>query len=131
MEAQKKVLVVDDDPDEVQAMKVVLEERGYVVQDARNGEEGLERARREMPDLVILDVMMTRGDEGFDVCRTLKADRDLKSIPVILLTALKERTGFDFKPQAGNEEWLPADEYLDKPVKPEELLAKVKRLTRG
>lgn len=123
-----KILIIDDDPDIVEAMKVVLESKDYQVVDAKSGQEGLEKARLEKPDLIILDIMMETGDKGFDVARDLKKDKDYKDIPILMLTSIKERMGFDFKTEAGDEVWLPVDDYVDKPLKPEELIAKVERL---
>ncbi len=123
-----KILIIDDDPDIVEAMRVVLESKNYQVDDAKSGKEGLEKVRLDKPDLIILDIMMETGDKGFDVARILKKDSNFKDIPILMLTAVKERTGLDFKKEAGDEDWLPVDDYVDKPLKPEELIAKVERL---
>lgn len=123
-----RVLIIDDDPDIVESMKVVLESENYAIDVAESGKEGLKKARLKKPDLVILDVMMETGDKGFDVARELKEDDDYKNIPILMLTALKEKRGLDFKNEAGDEIWLPVDDYCDKPLKPEELLLKVKHL---
>lgn len=125
-----KILIVDDDPDIVEAMKVVLESKHYQVASAEDGETGLERARTDKPDLIILDIMMETSDKGFDVARQLKADRYYKGIPILMLTAIKERTGLDFKKEAGDEVWLPVDDYVEKPIKPNELLERVESLLR-
>ena len=123
-----KILIVDDDPDIVESMKVVLENKGYKVTSAKSGEEGLKKVRSDRPDLVVLDIMMETGDKGFDVARALNRDKNYKNIPILMLTAIKERTGLDFKNEAGDETWLPVDDYVEKPLKPDELLAKVKTL---
>jgi len=125
-----KILIIDDDPDIVEAMKVVLESRNYQVRTAKTGEEGLREARRNKPELIILDVMMETGDKGFDVARELKWDPDYKDIPILMLTAIKEKTGLDFGKEAGDEQWLPVDDYCDKPLHPEELISKVEALLR-
>jgi len=72
--------------------------------------------------------MMTTPREGFALSRELKNNPDYKDIPVLMLTAVKEKTGLDFKPTAGDQDWLPVEEYLDKPVKPAVLLEKVRSL---
>ena len=118
-----KILIIDDDPDIVEGMKVVLESKDYAVLNATNGEEGIKRAKDDKPDLVILDVMMETKDKGFEVARAIKKEN--KNLPIIMLTAIKEKLGFDFKNEAGDEEWLPVDDYLDKPLNPQELIAKV------
>lgn len=125
-----KVLIIDDDPDIVEAMKVVLESRHYQVKSAKTGEEGLRDMRRDKPDLVILDVMMETADKGFDVAREMKWDPAYKHIPILMLTAIKERTGLDFRKEAGDEHWLPVDDYCDKPLHPEELVSKVEALLK-
>jgi len=127
---QRKILIVDDDPDITEAMKIVLENAGYAVDSAKDGDEGMERIRTTKPDLVILDVMMNTMREGFALSRELKKDPEYKDIPVLMVTVVKEKTGLDFKPAAGDESWLPVEEYLDKPVEPSLLLQKVATLTQ-
>ena len=130
MNDKVKILIIDDDPDIVEAMKVVLESKSYRVSSAKNGEEGLKKAKLEKPNLIILDVMMEAVDKGFEVARVLKNDKNYEHIPILMLTAIKERTGLDFKNEAGDEAWLPVDDYLDKPLKPNELLEKVELLLK-
>jgi DNA-binding response OmpR family regulator len=125
-----KVLIIDDDPDLVEAMKVVLESKQYTVSTAGSGEEGLAMVKSERPDLIILDVMMESTDKGFEVSRKVRADEDSKDVPILMLTAVKEQTGAGFSRQAGDETWLPVDAYVEKPLKPEELLARVEELLR-
>lgn len=122
------ILIVDDDPDIVEAMKVVLESRGYDVSTAASGAEGLKAIGRSKPALVILDVMMETGDEGFVVARKLRAAKETANIPVLMLTAIKDKTGVSFEKEAGNGTWLPVDDYVEKPLKPGELIAKVEEL---
>ncbi len=126
--AEGKILIIDDDPDITEAMTVVLENRGYEVASARDGTEGMERLREARPDLIILDVMMRTQQEGFELSRELKQNRKYQDIPILMLTAAKEKTGIDFKPDAGDASWLPVDGFLDKPVKPDVLLDQVKTL---
>lgn len=123
-----KILIIDDDPDLVEAMKVVLESKQHQIAVAKSGEEGLKKAKQSRPDLVILDVMMETMDKGFDVARDLKKDQNYKDIPILMLTAIKERTGLGFEKEAGDKDWLPVDDYCDKPLKPEELISKVENL---
>ena len=68
---------------------------------------------------------METADRGFEVAREIKKNKNLKNIPILMLTAIKEKTGMDFKAEAGDEEWLPVDGYLDKPLSPAELISKV------
>ena len=126
-----KILIVDDDPDLVEAMKVVLESKNYRVVTAESGEEGLKKVKAERPDLIILDVMMESRDKGFDVSRKIRADKTTKDVPILMLTAVKEETGTGFARQAGDETWLPVDAYIEKPLKPDELLTRVEELLRN
>ncbi len=128
MANKAKILIVDDDPDIVEAMKVVLESKRYKVDIAKSGEAGLKKLKKVRPDLVILDVMMETKDKGFDVARSIKNDQAYKAIPILMLTAVKEKTGLDFKKEAGDEAWLPVDDYADKPLKPNQLISKVELL---
>lgn len=123
-----KILVVDDDGDLVAAISTVLEAKGYEVSTAANKDEGMAKIREVKPDLAILDVMMTTWQDGFEMAREIKSDEALKSIPILMLTGVGDKTGMDFKSEAGDEEWLPVDVFLDKPVKSEVLLAEVDRL---
>jgi len=125
-----KILIIDDDPDIVEAMKVVLESKNYEVAIAQSGEEGLEKARQIKPDLIVLDVMMESTDKGFDVARNLKKDENYKDIPILMLTAIKEKTGLGFEKEAGDPDWLPVDGYCEKPLKPDELISEVENLLR-
>ena len=125
---QGRILIIDDDPDITEAMSVVLENKGYVVDSAADGSAGMERLTANRPDLIILDVMMRTSQEGFELSRQLKHNAAYKEIPILMLTAVKEKTGLDFKSTAGDESWLPVEEFLDKPVKPNVLLEKVASL---
>ena len=123
-----KILIVDDDPDLRQALKVILRSKQYAVVTASDRPEGMEKIKSEKPDLVILDVVMSTWQDGFEMSRELKRDPQLKDIPILMLTAIKDRTGVDFKSSAGDPNWLPVDGFLDKPVEPEVLLAEVEKL---
>jgi len=125
-----RILIIDDDLDITEAMTVVLENRGYEVSSAGDGEQGMEQLKRARPDLIVLDVMMRTTQEGFELSRELKNNAAYRDIPIVMLTGVKQKTGLDFKPAAGDESWLPVDEYLDKPVKPDLLVEKVEHLLR-
>ena len=122
----KKVLLVDDDVDFCEATKLLLDSKGYQVVLAHDGKEGLNKASAEKPDLVILDVMMPEMN-GYDVCVVLKADAELKEIPVILLTAVDQHL---FKTTYTNVMgcMTEADDYIAKPVGAEELVERVEDL---
>jgi two-component system, OmpR family, alkaline phosphatase synthesis response regulator PhoP len=125
-----KVLIVDDDPDITEAMKVVLENKNYVVSSAEGIEQALESLKQDIPDIILLDVMMKTQHDGFILARQLKQDDDYKDIPILMLTGVQEKTGIDFKSAAGDETWLPVEGYLAKPVKPDVLLKKIEGLLK-
>jgi two-component system alkaline phosphatase synthesis response regulator PhoP len=124
--AMKKILLVDDDVDFCEATKLLLESKAYEVVMAHDGKQGLEKVRADRPDGVILDVMMPEMN-GYDVCVVLKADPELKKIPVVLLTAVDQamfRTTYTRLMGLMTE----ADDYIAKPVEPEELVKRVEAL---
>lgn len=123
-----KILIVDDDIDYAEALRATLESEQYTVVTAADRGEGMKKIRADRPDLVILDVMMSTWQDGFEMSRELKKDPDFKDIPILILTAVKGRTGIGFKSTAGDSVWLPVDGFLDKPVEPQVLLAEVKKL---
>jgi len=116
-----KILIVDDDPDFIEAISTLLEARDYEILSSTNGADGFKQAKAQLPDLILLDVMMTHKSEGFDVARELKEDNLTKSIPVILITGIRKDMNlpFAFEPDT---DWLPVSRILEKPVKPETLL---------
>ena len=122
-----KIMIVDDDPDYINVVKTILEREQYTVVTAGDKTEGMEKIRTEKPDLAILDVMMNAWQDGFEMSRQLKKDPQFKNMPVLMLTAVENRTGIGFKSTAGDPTWLPVDVFLDKPVEPEVLLSEVKK----
>jgi CheY-like chemotaxis protein len=123
-----KILIIDDDPDITEAMKIILENQGYEVRSALDSAAGMDRLKEAIPELIILDVMMRTSQEGFELSRELKHNARYRDIPILMLTAVKQKTGLDFRSAVGDESWLPVEEYLDKPVKPTVLLEKVEEL---
>jgi two-component system, OmpR family, alkaline phosphatase synthesis response regulator PhoP len=127
--ATYKILLVDDDQDFVASTKTVLESRReYKVLTASDGVSGLQIARAEKPDLIILDVIMPLED-GFAAARELKATPELSRIPIIILTSFSYRKGeTDVSVAQGME--LEAEDYVEKPVEPQELLRRVDKLLK-
>jgi len=128
MERQPQILVVDDDPDIVEAIKAVLESRNYAVITASNGEEGLEKIRQSKPDLLILDLLMPKKD-GFAVCRELKEHPKYCDIPILILTSVREdasRRRYELETGLA----LDVDDYVEKPIPPVDLLHRVERVLR-
>lgn len=121
MNNKKKILLVDDEQDMVYAVKMQLEAGGFRVLTAQDGQEGLDKARKENPDLIILDLMLPRID-GYKVCRMLKFDEKYKKIPVIIYTARAQEADEKLGYEVG------ADAYLTKPFDPKKLLAKINEL---
>jgi DNA-binding response OmpR family regulator len=126
--ASSSILIIDDDQDLTSALKTVLENSQYSVRVAGNPDEGMVKLNAEKPDLIILDVMMTTWQDGFEMARSLKKNDEFKAIPILMLTGVEDNTGLEFKSEAGDKEWLPVETFLDKPVDPATLLAEVKKL---
>lgn len=118
---KKKILVVEDEEDMVYAVGLELESNGYKVITAYDGRQGLEKARRERPDLIILDILLP-GLDGYKVCRMLKFDEKYKNIPIVMLTARAQ----DSDKKTGKE--VGADAYITKPFEPKVLVTKIKEL---
>jgi CheY-like chemotaxis protein len=120
-----RILVVDDDNAFVESVTAVLEGDGHTITAAHNGADGFRMAKKDKPDLMILDVMMTNDSEGFEVARKLHEDAETKNMPVVMITGIRKAKGlpFGFEPDA---DWLPVNAVLEKPVKPEVLLKKIK-----
>jgi response regulator RpfG family c-di-GMP phosphodiesterase len=122
----KKIMIIDDDIDLVEAMRITLETDNYEVIDAQEGQKGLEILKKEKPDLLILDVMMGTLDEGFHIAYQIRNDEEIKDIPILMITAVGAQTGFKFDMQR-DEDFLPVNEFIEKPVNPQVLLDTVKR----
>lgn len=122
----KKIMIIDDDIDLVEAMRITLESDGYEVIDAQEGQKGLEILKDKKPDLLILDVMMGTLDEGFHIAYQIRNDDEIKDIPILMITAVGAQTGFEFDMQR-DEDFLPVNEFIEKPVNPQVLLDSVKR----
>ena len=118
---KKKILLVDDERDMVFAVKLQLEADGFDVLTAADGQEALDKARRENPDLIILDLMLPKMD-GYKVCRMLKFDKKYKKIPIIIFTARIQQSDEKLGYEVG------ADVYLTKPFEPKALRAKIQEL---
>jgi phosphate regulon transcriptional regulator PhoB len=121
--AKQKILIVEDDRDIVEMVEYNLKEEGYTTVSALNGEDGVNSARRERPDLIILDIMLPVMD-GFEVCRALKSEEATARIPIIVLSAKSQETD----KVVGLE--LGADDYVTKPFSPRELIARIRAIMR-
>jgi two-component system, OmpR family, alkaline phosphatase synthesis response regulator PhoP len=117
----KKILITEDSPTILEILKSVLVEQGYEVIVATDGQEALEKARTEKPDLMILDLMLPKID-GYKVCRMLKFDEKYKNIPIIMLTARTKESDEKLGREVG------ADAYMKKPFEPEMIIDQIKKL---
>lgn len=124
MSEKRDILLVDDDPDFVEAVKVIVEKAGYDVRVAYDGQEGLEAVQEKLPDLIVLDVMMPVMN-GHEACAKLKGNKETAEIPIILLTAVADRvttSTYTHRDMLESE----ADDYIPKPVEPNDLLELIK-----
>jgi CheY-like chemotaxis protein len=127
MSEPKKILVVDDDIDLLEQVSMILKADGYEVHPAQGQEEAEEKLSTFIPDIAVIDLMMETMDSGFVLCHNIK--KLYPETPVIILTAVQAATGLDFKARSDEAgSWLKADALIDKPVRPEQLRAEVRRL---
>ncbi|MHC4435690.1 MAG: response regulator [Planctomycetota bacterium] len=124
----QKIMIIDDDPDFVEVTKVLFESRQYQVSAAYDPEEGFAKLDADIPDALILDVMMGKGADGFIVARKIRKDSRFDKMPILMLTSMREQTAFDFPGERIHSKFLPVDEYLEKGVEPQVLLDKVEQL---
>jgi CheY-like chemotaxis protein len=123
----KKILIVDDDPDILDQVSLILNKDGYDVETAESTPDAEEKLLSRQPDLAILDLMMDERDAGFVLCHRIK--KLYPGTPVIMMTAVKAATGMSFAADSAKQKsWIKVDQLLDKPVRPETLRATVKRL---
>ncbi|MBN2055865.1 response regulator [bacterium] len=118
-----KILVVDDDPDVVEAIEILLTSAGHEVGTAGNREEGMKAVESFNPDMCILDVMMEEPDDGFVMAQALRRQKFTK--PILILTSIGKVTGMDF---GRDDAMVPVDDFQEKPIKPADLLNKVNGL---
>lgn len=135
--AGRKILAVDDDPDVVLYLTHILERHDYTVVSASNPEEAMRQAEAHKPDLIVLDIMMPKGTEGFHFVWNLRSrpEPELRNIPIIVLSGIHDTTGLRFYPEQsdgyyGPGEFLPVEAFIDKPVPEEDLIREVERALR-
>jgi len=121
-----KILIVDDDPDMVEAGRIVLEREGHTVESASNIVDGLKVLEESDPDLLILDVMMEESDDGLLFARQVR--RRGHNLPILMLTSVNRAMGLNIDK---DEEIVPVDEFVEKPVDPAALVEKVRALLAG
>ena len=131
MSQQKKLLIIDDDPDFVEGLKSILVAAKYSVDAAYNPKDGFQALQTKRYDLLLLDIMMGRGAEGIMLARKLNKDPKLRETPVLIITGIREQMAFLFPGQAVHPHLLPVDELVEKPVEPALLLEKVGTLLQA
>jgi CheY-like chemotaxis protein len=123
------ILIVDDDYDFLEINRLILERAGYRVACASEPRQAMSLMEKEMPDLVITDLMMTSVDAGFSLSGAIKADERYANVPIIIATSVSSALGLDFRPRTAEDmATMNVDAYFDKPLQPEALLAKVAAL---
>lgn len=133
MDAKRKILMIDDDVNLVNVIKLVLESKNYDFACAYSAAEGLEKIKEYKPDLIILDVIMEDFVAGFRVVSELRTGdenspyKEFSGIPILMLTSVTSKTNLDFSSRVGTA-LLPVDAFIEKPVKPTELLFKIDEL---
>ena len=125
--SSSKVLIVDDDRDFHMVVRATLEPAGYVIDSAYSGPEGLDKARRGRPDVILLDIVMNSTTDGFEFCREAKRDPRIKHTPILGISAIEEKIGIRCPPDR-EPGLFPVDGYLRKPVTAEQLLSALRRL---
>ncbi len=121
MEKSLKVVLVDDNTDYLFTMETFLKRNGFDVFTAEDGQKGLEVIRKENPDIVLLDVMMESLFSGFELCKTMRTEEDLKPIPIIGISGMGDELGLSYK-QWPDFEYFSPESFLDKPVDKQRLL---------
>ena len=130
MAGKKKILIIDDNPEFLKLNGATLEAAGYEVEVAYNADEGFTKVEYGQPDAIVLDLMMERHDSGFKLAKKLKTHPVFKAIPILMLTAVGEATGFRFSMEQDGH-WMKTDDFADKPLSPDELVERVERLIEG
>lgn len=126
-----KILIVDDDPDQVEMLKMVLQTNGYEVFTAYDGKSGIQSALKSKPDLILLDVMMQTDTEGFDTAIELHSRPETKDIPIIFQTSLSQWEDYmQASLQANPDKPWPIHKFLDKPTLPNKLLSAVREILK-
>lgn len=131
MEKRAKIMVIDDDPDFRDAVTSILESAHYDVVSASAPDEVKDKIFAEKPDLILLDIMMDSLFDGFSLCHNIKTSKEYKDfneIPIIFVSAVKEMTGSRFQFKGEDQGMVGPDDYIDKPVKAEDLIARMERL---
>lgn len=126
----KEILIVDDDPDFVETMEIILQGNGYETRTAKDGEEAFKKVKEKIPDIILLDIMMKTKTDGIWVSEKIRSDEKLKKIPIIMITAVNqdsEMAKFHLG-HAEDMEYMPVNVFMEKPIESKDLLKEIKKL---
>ena len=129
----KEILIVDDDPDFVETMEIIMQGNGYETRTARNGEEAFKQVKKKIPDIILLDIMMKTKTDGIWVSEKIRSDDKLKGLPIIMITAVNQDSEMA-KFHLGQEEdieYMPVNVFMEKPIEAKDLLKEIKKLIGG
>lgn len=130
-DSKPKILVIDDDPDFRKVISLMLKSESYNVVTAKNTQEAEEQLLKEKPDLILLDIMMDSLFDGYSLCHNIKTSeeyQEFRETPIIFVSAVKEKTGSRFIFKTSEEGLVGPDDYIDKPVQPDDLIARIEKL---
>lgn len=131
MNKGKRLLIIDDDPDFAEGIKLILENAGYVVEVIHDPDVGFESLQTSPPDLLLLDILMGRGAEGIAIARKMRKEPKLREIPTLIITGMREQIAFLFPGEPVHPHFVAVDELVEKPVEPEFLLDRVSTLLQA
>lgn len=126
--SKPKILVVDDDIDYVESTEAILEANGYDVVAAYDGKEGFDKAKSELPQVILVDLMMNTINEGYDLVRNIRSDKRFDQVPLIMISSAHQVEAFKDANFVPDEVWFPIDMFLDKPIDKETLLKHVSKM---
>jgi DNA-binding response OmpR family regulator len=128
--ASKHILVIDDDPDVREALKLILEPKGFELTVCATGPAGREAAARRVPDLIMLDIMLSTVSEGFHMAYEFRKDEALANVPIIIISSIGDTVGIDFSKELGTD-YMPAESFLTKPLQAATVLRAVEHVLAG
>jgi len=129
--SKPKILVVDDDIDYVESTAAILEANGYDVVAAYDGKEGFDKAKSELPQMILVDLMMNTINEGYDLVRNVRGDKRFDQVPLIMISSAHQVEAFRNANFVPDEVWFPIDMFLDKPIDKETLLKHVSKVLKS
>jgi len=129
LDEKKKILIIDDNIHFVKMNTAALEAAGFEVEAAFNADEGFTKVEFGQPDAIVLDLMMERHDSGFTLAKRLKNHPSYRTIPILMLTAVGEATGYSFSMETDGY-WMKTDDFADKPIEPDDLVERVNVLLK-